>query len=401
MLTKITIKSDETESQFLWRIGEEVASGKYTWDDITPYVNQQLYGDNKAKYKGESAYRKKVQAATKFYEEVFSKLVDDEYSKKIKKQKQELEEEKIKLRDERNENNKELRIQARIDESLNHLQKLITDTSPYTDSYTDFISDGDNDLIICLSDYHIGGESKETPVSGEYNNNVARDRLQHYLASVRDIAYKNQSRSAYVFLLGDIVDGRLHYSQALSNRLNLIEQIQQASEDISWFVYELSQIFETVFVSSVAGNHSRIGKKEDVLRDERLDDMITWYMQAKLQNVSNVNFNLEYTKLDPTIAYATIRGRQWIAVHGDYDEYSSGGVGKLSLLCGFIPYAILCGHKHTTDFRDISGVKYIRSGTFVSGGDYVIKQRIKGNPSQAVCVVDDYGIRAFYPVELN
>ena len=69
-------------------------------------------------------------------------------------------------------------------------------------------------------------------------------------------------------------------------------------------------------------------------------------------------------------------------------------------MCGFIPYGILCGHIHTTDFRDISGVKYIRSGTFASGGDYVAKQRLKSKPSQAVCVVDDNGVKAFYPVEL-
>ena len=130
MLTKIVKMENETESQFLWRIGEEVASGKYSWDDITPYVNEQLYGDDKSKYKGESAYRKKVQAATKFYDEVFSNLIDDEYSKKIRKQRRELEEEKIKLRDERTELNKSLTIKARIDESLNHLRDLIVNTSP-------------------------------------------------------------------------------------------------------------------------------------------------------------------------------------------------------------------------------------------------------------------------------
>ena len=400
MLTKIVKNENETESQFLWRIGEEVASGKYSWDDITPYVNEQLYGDDKSKYKGESAYRKKVQAATKFYDEVFSNLIDDEYSKKIQKQRRELEEEKIKLRDERTELNKSLRIQARIDESLNHLRELIVNTSPYEGEVANFLSDGDNDLIVCISDYHLGGESKSTLIVDGYDESIAKQRLTTYLNKVKDIAYHHQSENAYVFLLGDIIDGRLRYSQAIANRMNLMEQIQQASEDISWFIYELSKCFNTVYVTGVAGNHSRIGKKDDVLRDERLDDMIIWYMQAKLQNVLNISFEFENLKLDPTIAYASIRGKQWIAVHGDFDDYSSNGVGKLSLMCGFIPYGILCGHIHTTDFRDISGVKYIRSGTFASGGDYVAKQRLKGKPSQAVCVVDDNGVKAFYPVEL-
>lgn len=400
-LTKIVKSENETEFQFLWRIGEEVSAKKYSWNDITPYVNKQLYGDDKSMYKGESAYRKKVQAATKFYEEVFSKFIDDEYSRKIEEQRRQLEEEKVKLRDERTEYNKTHRNQARLDESLQHLENLIKETTPYEQAEVEYYGDGDSDLIICISDYHMGLDSETTFLNSEFNREVAFGRLKRYLEKVLQIAYRHQSVNAYVFLLGDIVDGRLRYSQAIENRMNLIEQIQAASEDISWFLFELSKYLPRVYVSNVAGNHSRLGKKDEVVRDERLDDLIYWYAKAKLANVDNVDFSLEECKLDPTIACAPIRGKNWLAVHGDCDDYSAGGVGKLVLACGFIPYGILCGHLHSTDYREISGVKYIRSGTFSSGGDYVAKQRLKGSPTQAVCVVNDEGVLAFYPVELS
>ena len=400
-LTKLAKREDETELQFLWRIGEEVSAKKYSWNDITPYVNEQLYGDDVSKYKGESAYRKKVQAATKFYEEVFSKFIDDEYIRRLKEEKRQVEEEKIKLRDERTEQGRVQRTKARIDESLLRLEELIKNTSHYESVDAKYSGDGDNDLIICISDYHLGKESERTILYKGYDSDIAFERLKDYLNKVLDIAYRHQSDNAYVFILGDIIDGRIHYSQALENRMNLIEQIQKASEDISWFLNELSKYFTRVYVGSVGGNHSRIGKKDDVLRDERLDDMIIWYAKARLANVKNVNFELETCKLDTTILCAPIRGKNWLAVHGDYDDYSAGGVGKLVLTCGFVPYGILCGHMHSTDYREISGVKYIRSGTFSSGGDYVTKQRLRGCASQAVCVVNNDGLLAFYPVNLD
>ena len=186
-LTKLAKGEDENDLQFLWRIGEEVSAGKYSWNDITHYVNEQLYGDDKSKYKGESAYRKKVQAAAKFYEEVFSKFLDDEYIRELKEQKRSVEEEKVKLRDERTEYNKIHRTQARIDETLQHLEELIKDSSPYESVDVKYQGEGDNDLIICISDYHLGSESEKTFVAKEFNEDIAFERLQNYLSSILNI----------------------------------------------------------------------------------------------------------------------------------------------------------------------------------------------------------------------
>ena len=65
-------KEGETEIQYLWRIGKMVDSGQVgSWKDIAPMLNKQLREEDE--YYDESAYRKKYQAAKKFYEEIFSK----------------------------------------------------------------------------------------------------------------------------------------------------------------------------------------------------------------------------------------------------------------------------------------------------------------------------------------
>lgn len=71
-------------------------------------------------------------------------------------------------------------------------------------------------------------------------------------------------------------------------------------------------------------------------------------------------------------------------------------------MLGFIPYAVLCGHRHYSAMSDFSGVKMIQSGSLVgSGDDYCIEKRLTGKASQTVCICNNKGIECYYPIELN
>lgn len=391
----------ENKQQYLWRVDGLIRAGVYkNWQDVVQTVNQQLF-DDPDDYLGESAYRKQVAAARSFYEAgVFNKLSETTYINNLKEERRKLEEARVKYRDERAAYSRELRSETRLNDTLERISEMISSSTPYTD-YDDtqlVLSNSENDIIACLSDYHCGWSAKRTALNDDYNEDVAISRLSYYLAKIKSIGYRHQSGSIYVVLLGDQIDGRIHYTQALEGRTNLVEQLCKAAEDIGWFLHELSMSFNTVNVISIAGNHSRIGKKDEVLRDERLDDLIPWYLKAKLSNIGNIKFIGEY--LDPTIVSWEIRGKCYFAVHGDIDTFDSSGVQKLVMFTHKIPDGIFMGHKHTTDYSESSGVSLIRSGTFVSGGDYIAKNRLVSRPTQAVCVVDDCGIQAFYPVDV-
>ena len=395
-------KEGETEIQYLWRIGKMVDAGKIgSWKDITPTLNKQLREDDE--YYDESAYRKKYQAAKKFYDEIFSQQGDEDFKKEQEEILREIKKEKIKLRDERTESNRGIRIEARVEDKLDYFEKIIAnqgkiDYKPLKPAERELIkTKSDNDLVIMLSDLHIG----QTFASawGRYNLEVAKDRMNQYLNKIIEIKDRHNSENCFVTLQGDMISNSIHKTIAITNRENVIEQVISASEIITSFLAELSKIFNNVTVASVVGNHSRIDKKEDALKDERLDTLIEWYAKSKLENFENIEFIEPY---DNTFNCFVVRNKHYFVVHGDYDKFDMAGVAKLSMMAGYFPYCILFGHRHFPATTEINGIKLVQSGSFPGAGDdHTIELRLSGKPSQTVLVCNEDGIECNYTVELD
>ena len=395
-------KDGETEIQYLWRIGKMVDAGKIgSWKDITPTLNKQLREDDE--YYDESAYRKKYQAAKKFYDEIFSQQGDEDFKKEQEEILREIKKEKIKLRDERTESNRGIRIEARVEDKLDYFEKIIAnqgrvDYKPLKPAERELIkTKSDNDLVIMLSDLHIG----QTFASawGRYNLEVAKDRMNQYLNKIIEIKDRHNSENCFVTLQGDMISNSIHKTIAITNRENVIEQVISASEMITAFLAELSKIFNNVTVASVVGNHSRIDKKEDALKDERLDTLIEWYAKSKLENFENIEFIEPY---DNTFNCFVVRNKHYFIVHGDYDKFDMAGVAKLSMMAGYFPYCILFGHRHFPATTEINGIKLVQSGSFPGAGDdHTIELRLSGKPSQTVLVCNEDGIECNYTVELD
>ena len=395
-------KEGETEIQYLWRIGKMVDAGKIgSWKDITPTLNKQLREDDE--YYDESAYRKKYQETKKFYDEIFSQQGDEDFKKEQEEILREIKKEKIKLRDERTESNRGIRIEARVEDKLDYFEKIIAnqgkvDYKPLKPAERELIkTKSDNDLVIMLSDLHIG----QTFASawGRYNLEVAKDRMNQYLNKIIEIKDRHNSENCFVTLQGDMISNSIHKTIAITNRENVIEQVISASEMITAFLAELSKIFNNVTVASVVGNHSRIDKKEDALKDERLDTLIEWYAKSKLENFENIEFIEPY---DNTFNCFVVRNKHYFIVHGDYDKFDMAGVAKLSMMAGYFPYCILFGHRHFPATTEINGIKLVQSGSFPGAGDdHTIELRLSGKPSQTVLVCNEDGIECNYTVELD
>lgn len=326
----------------------------------------------------------------------------EEFSKEkeLDKKLHDIRKEKQKLFDERTALNKTLRETARVEEDLAKLETLIKENVSTTLPPINYpVESSNNDLFICLSDFHLGIDTDT--YFGKYNSDIAANRLSQYLSKIIEIQKLHKSENAFVGILGDILNGEIHFTTQLENRENVTEQIQKSAELISTFIYELSKYFKTVYINGVAGNHSRTSYKDQVLRENRLDNLIPWYMKAKLDHLQNVIF-IDNENYDPTIATCLIRGNEYLMVHGDWDSYSESGVSKLVMLLNFKPKGIFYGHLHRCSYDDIANVKIVRSGSF-SGttDDYTISKRFSGKPSQMVCVINDKGIKACYPIQLD
>ena len=324
----------------------------------------------------------------------------ESYLQEIRAERQSIRIEKQKLFDERTELNRKLREQARAENDLHYLESLIKSRSHMALPLHDqpMIS-SDNDMFICVSDFHFGETNDGT--FGTYNAEIAAERLGKYLQAILEIQRVHNSENAYVGFLGDLINGEIHYTVQLENREMLVEQVQGAAELLAKFVYELSLHFKNVYVNGVAGNHSRTSFKDQVLRGNRLDNLIPWYMKAELKHILNVYF-IDNHNCDFTIANVEVRGNKYIMVHGDWDSTSEAGVSKLVMMLGYKPTAIFMGHRHTCAFTEAAAdVQVIQSGCFAgSGGDFCVSKRIYGKPSQMVSILDNDGVKCLYPIKL-
>lgn len=395
MFSISTYKRFENEStdELIYRICQD-KDKIGTWQDVANIINE-LTGDDF----GESTYRKKYQSFQKMLSANQSKFADSESQlREIEDQIRELERMKIQFRDERRSWNKQNYENSRFDEVMNILVERMdnfakTDFTPHSSPTID----GDKNMIICLSDLHIG--QCFSSYFGEFNSDIAKERLQKYMNEILNIARDNHVKKAYVFMLGDNISNSLHKTIEVSNKENVIDQLKLSIEYISSFCYELTKHFEHVYLASASGNHSRLQAKDLAQHSERLDAFIAWDVCRTLQYVDNFH-SLLHRSIDDGIADVNIDGKTYLLIHGDYDTPTKTGYLNLSNIVGFFPDYICCGHKHFCFYSQES--KFIQSGSLASSGDdYCIEKRLSGKASQMVCVVDKTGVKSVHPVILS
>ena len=202
---------NESEEQFLWRIGRAKDSGvlELNWDEIADIMNKE-FREDVSEYRSEAAYRKPYQQAKRFYESgIFKDSSDDAYLAELRSEKYEIRKEKQKLFDERTALNKILREQGRIESMFDIVKRAIEEYQPIKFDYVPTkIQDSDNDLIIHLTDVHCGVDIVSK--FNVFNIDILKQRLQKYLDEIIDIKNTYKSQNAYVILGGDMIQGIIH-----------------------------------------------------------------------------------------------------------------------------------------------------------------------------------------------
>ena len=320
----------------------------------------------------------------------------------LDRKKIELQAERQKFYDQRNAFNKLVRERSRQEELNEILVKSIQEGDlPRLDYEFDpygVVTQSDNDLLVSLNDIHYGATVEN--YWNTYNSDICREMMCRYLDRIIQIACTHSSQNCIVWANGDEISGNIHKSITVTNKENVIEQIKGVSELIAEFIAELSKHFVTVTFVSVAGNHSRLDpNKDNALVSERLDDLIEWYLAARLQSFENVIIG-GGEKVDETMYLIDVRGKTYCGVHGDFDG-SPSKIQALQTMARKPLYAVLSGHLHHCKIDDVQGIRTIMAGSFLGMDDYCVQKRIYGRPEQMVCVSDETGVRCSYNVSLN
>lgn len=395
-------KESENECQYLWRLGQAKDSGELDmdWNEISNLMNSE-FGDPDKPY-SEAAWRKPYQQARKFFEAgVFNGLSEDKYFKELQVQKRELEKEKVKTRDERNELRRVIREEARKE---SYKEQVIRSISEYQCNPLEYdenkqftgILKTDNDLLISCTDIHAGIEIDN--YFNKFNEDVLRDRFNQYLDKIFEVQLRHGSESAVV-ILSELVSGIIHNELRIENNQNLIEQFLTVTDYVSQFLSELSYHFNNVNVYICPGNHSRISpKKEDSLKGENIDHLAIPFLEAKLQNFKNIIFNRNV--VEESIAMFTVRNNVVMASHGDKDT-PSNVVQKFTLLFGIRPSLVYLGHRHTNGLTTVYNTKVVESGTMAGTDNYALDLRLHSKPSQTISVITEKGLDCLYNVEFD
>lgn len=398
-------RENESEEQFIWRLGTAKDNGSLDmeWSDIADIINKECREDESL-YRNESAYRKPYQQAKRFYEAgVFKQYSDETYLKELRDAQHDIRKEKQGLFDERTALNRLLREQGRIETMFDTVKRAIEEYRPTKFDYTPtVVEDGDNDLIIHLTDVHCGVDIK-TPIN-QFNTDVLELRLKKYLDAIHDIKNTYNSQNAYLIIGGDMIQGLIHTNARIEAKENVVMQIMTVADLISNFIYELSKWFRYVEVHSTAGNHARSTPgKEDNPRGENFDLLIPYACAKDLQNVLNVTFVSNYLSYD--IATFDVRGHMVYATHGDKDTPKNVvyHMTQFARKAG-LPLPDLCylGHRHVNGLTTVDDVKVIESGCVDGMDSYSIDKRLFGSPEQTVTVVTEKSrIKALCDVQID
>lgn len=384
----------ETDNEYIYRICASKAQIG-TWDDVADVINKELGQD-----KDECVYRKNWKAFSMLTRASEANLTDaQQILDEIKEQRRELEKEKVKLRDERNEVSRLMRVQARGESMRELIERRFTAYEPKNFEHIATVNPEmlPTDLVVHLTDLHAG-----VTIDNLYNSfdkNILRARLKCYAEKVYVIQQRHNSQNCYLVLGGDLVNGAIHLNNRLENNENVIDQVIDAGEAVSWFVAELSRLFEQVNIYSVPGNHSRVfPAKEDNQHGEYLDKLVTYIVGARCAGLGNVE--TYQNTIDETIADFMVRGKLVYAVHGDKDTPGSV-VQTLTMMTGEKPDIVLMGHRHTNALTTVYDTKVYEGGCVDGADSYCMDKRLRNKPEQNVLVVNGYGVDCCYDITLD
>ena len=391
-------KDGETLEEYQIRLSlgllnREIGYEELEWEDIKELLQSDKHRDTlRREGYGIRIYDEymKVKLPEIIAKEEYEKILTEQL--KIKK-------EKVKLRDERNLINTQIRNLARkenLSEILeDKLKELNMQPKIINDEYRSRISSGKS-AIALFSDWHYGIEVDN--FLNKFNPDICRERVEKLTDKIIDYCQLNKIDKLHVFIMGDIISSENYNVIRLQNRENLIDQIINASDLLTKAIIKLSKYIPYCLIGVCTGNHCRSQQKGDATNKDNYIHLIKKYLELGLTNVSNVAF-IE-NSYDNEIINAEINGLSVIATHGDKVAKTNGSY-KLSAIIDKKIDLLCLGHWHEsrmeTNHRTIVHI----NGSLVSSDEYARNLNLYAFPTQKLLIIGDKEIECCYDIRLD
>lgn len=380
-----------------------MAAGKCSWKDITPTINEQ-WREDEEHYRDESAYRKPWQNAKAYYEEVFSKMMDDEYSKELAIQKRELQKERKKLQTEKIEYNRWLRENARDEMIMENICDSIA-SLPSLEMPMYIAPEIDNKAYcLVFGDEHVGAEFEITDLFGNiinsYSPEIFEERMQIMFRKTVDIIKKEHITELNVFNMGDFSDGVLRVSQLRKLRFGIVDGTIYYANFITNWLNELTK-YTRVNFQMTDGNHTelrQLGQPKGTFVDDNMGKVVKEFIKIRLNDNANFNF-IE----NPTgYIYANLAGNICLGIHGEVKNMERT-LKDFSAIYGVPIQYLFAGHLHHSRTEEIGvGSEVINVPSIVGVDPYAMTLNKTSNASGKLIVFSQTeGKICEYTLKLN
>lgn len=399
----LTPRVGETEDGFIWRIGKERESGlvDISWADIAEIIN--LHFREPGEYIVGKTCSNTYGTIKRVYEEVFSKSIPSEVQAKIREERQELEKEKVKLRDEKNDYRRIIREQARkesLEDFLGEAAKKLNEKLPLVSVSIEypFIND-EREAVACLSDWHYGLISDN--IWNQYNPEICIQRVNKCVSYMKKYLRINNIDTLHIVLLGDFAHGAI-YNCRLYSREDVCDQLMQVSEILAQAINELSHEVNNVTVYSCYGNHMRTTqKKEDSKSSDNMEKIIPWWLEQRLS--SNQKVTISYSQFKEFTLLSVV-GNNIVCVHGNDFNFKDIGITTHALFTKMfgvnIDYTI-SGDKHHLEEFEKFGIESILIRSLCGTDDYANNLHLYGKAGQTLMIFNsEYGRECTYHIPL-
>lgn len=401
----LTRKISETEEQYLWRIGQLVDSKQVeSWNSVLDIVNKELLGEDEEKYRTESAWRKKYQAAKAFYDGCFSKMESDTYANEVAVMKRDLEKAKIKLRTEKLEYNRWLREEARDELILEHIVDAINTLEPLCVPEKIDINVSEKEYVLLFGDEHYGSEFELKDLYGnivnQYSPEIFEERMWILLFKTIDLIKKEDIKELNVFNMGDFSDGCLRVSQLMKLRYGVVDGTIKYADFICNWLNELTKHVRVKF-QMTDGNHTELrmlGQKKGTFTEDNMGKVVREFIKVRLKD----NPNFIFIENPTGYIYAELACSTFLGLHGEVKNMGQA-IKEFSQIYGVHIDYLAAGHLHHNRIEEVGERSEVINIPSIVGIDpYSLSLRKTSNAGAKLLIFDVYdGLVCDYRIKLN
>lgn len=396
-------KENMTEEEYLWMVGQKVDSGEIdSWRTVNDTVNSEL-GIDEEKWRDESSFRKRYQAAKKFKENCFDKMSSSENIKKMESLKDSIIKEKRKMFDQRREYNKLLTKDARFEHLVDTLHNSVLNintTLPLISLDKKYKVNDEREGLICFSDWHYGMVTDN--IWNKYDTSICLNRVKQTVDYVTEYIVRHQLDKVSIVLLGDAAHGSCHVTCRVKSEEDTCDQLMHVSEIIAESINIISQYVNKVDVYTCYGNHLRtLQKKEDSVSSDNLEKIIPWWLKCRFVDNDNINiidpeFN-EFTRIN-------ILGNNICCVHGNDKKFKDIGVIANNVFTKKFNVSIdytISGDKHHLEEFENYGIESILVRSLCGTDDYANDRNLYAKAGQTFIIFNKNGRECTYHIPLK